>query len=61
LEEELPESRSQINHDTDVANALPNILHGVFISVGVGIEGPEIFHQSDAPIPFGDGKDENLT
>jgi hypothetical protein len=50
----LPETRSQVQScenggvgSTNIANALSDFLHGVFVDVGVLVEFPEVLHDPE--------------
>ena len=42
---------------TDVANALTDVLHGILVHVGLGVQSSEVLDQSNAPILLGNSKD----
>jgi hypothetical protein len=60
----LPETSNEVNgaedctsRSADFASAFPNILHGIFVCVGLIVEGPEVLHQNHVPVLLHDGKD----
>ena len=64
LQQKLPEASCQVDGREDRAsgpsdfpNALADILHGVLVQVRLGVEGPEVLDQADAPVLLGHGED----
>jgi hypothetical protein len=62
VEQQLPEAGREVNGGEDSAPGLanvtdaPHVLHGIFICMGMSIQGLKVLHQLDAPIVLGYGK-----
>ena len=64
LQQQLPETSREVDRGeqsaagaTNVANALTDVLHGILVHVGLGIQSSEVLDQSDAPVLLGNSKD----